>query len=354
MNITQAIDLIVETYTIQQRTGERFAIELESGPGLGKSAAVVQAGEKIAERIAAPFLVKPFFLTTVDTPDVRGFGLPGRDTDGSPIMQFTKAPWMPTVNEPTHGLVFLDEFGQASTDVAKPAAELFHSGRVGGSQLPITYMVVAASNRESDRSGVGRSLAFIDNRKMKITVRPDVEAFLDWGEKHGIHHAALSFAKSHPGLVFKDKVPEKPGPFCTPRTLVKVSYLIDHLPRDLFLEAAAGYMGEGTAAEFMTHMNVVDALPKWEEIVANPEKAKLPENRPDATYAAMMLVANRVEAHTAAPAFKYLKRMGQEYQVAGLKRVLKRCPTMIQTPDFAIWLRDNKELVYAANLLEKK
>ena len=101
-------------------------------------------------------------------------------------------------------------------------------------------------------------------------------------------------------------------------------------------------------------MNVVDALPKWEDIVSNPERAKLPENRPDATYAAMQMVAQRVEPHTAKSAFQYLKRMGKEFQVAGLKSVLKRCPAMIQTPDFALWLRENKELVYAANLLEKK
>lgn len=354
MNITQAIDLIVETFFIQQQIGERFAIEIVSGPGMGKSAAVYQAGERIAKRLGEGCTIKPFFLTTVEPPDVRGFGLPGRDSDGTAIMQFTKAPWMPRAGDSKFGIVFLDEFGQANHDVAKPAAELFHSGRVGDSVLPITYMVIAASNRESDRSGTVRSLAFIDNRKMQIQVRPDLDAFLDWGERNNIHHAALSFAKSHPGIVFRDSVPDKPGPFCTPRTLVKASHLLGKLPPDLFLEALGGYIGEGAAAEFMTHMNVVDALPSWEDIVADPAAAKLPENRPDATYAAMQMVSARVEGTTARPAFLYLKRMGKEFQVAGLKSVLKRCPAIVQTPDFATWLRDNKDLVYAANLLERK
>lgn len=354
MNITQAIDLMVETFTIQQETGERFAIELKSGPGLGKSAAVYQAAEKIARRLGKPLTVKPFFLTTVEPPDVRGFGLPGRDTDGTPIMQFTKAPWMPRKDDAEFGFVFLDEFGQAQQDVAKPAAELFHSGRVGESQLPITYMVIAASNRESDRSGVGRGLAFIDNRKMSVNIEPDLNAWVDWAERQPIHHAAISFAKVRPNLVFQDKVPEKPGPFCTPRTLCKVSHLIDRLPMDLFTEAAAGYLGEGAAAEFVAHMRVVNELPKWEDIVASPDKVRVPENRIDATYACMQMVAHRVDAITAKPAFVFLKRLGKEFQVAGLKAVLKRCPTMIQTPDFAQWLRDNKDLVYAANVLEKK
>ncbi len=354
MNITNAIDLMVETFFIQQDTKERFAIEMVSGPGLGKSAAVYQAADKIAARLGKRLTVKPFFLTTVEQPDVRGFGLPGRDSDGSPIMQFTKAPWMPRAEDSEFGIVFLDEFGQANPEVAKPAAELFHSGRVGDSQLPISYMVIAASNRASDRSGVGRSMAFMDNRKMQVGVTPDLNAWVDWAERQPIHHAAISFAKVRPNLVFQDTVPDKPGPFCTPRTLCKVSHLIDRLPMNLFTEAAAGYLGEGTAAEFVAHLRVVDALPKWEDIVAAPDKVKVPEDRIDAVYAAMQMVAHRVDAQTARPAFVFLKRLGKEFQVAGLKAVLKRCPTMIQTPDFAVWLRENKELVYAANVLEKK
>jgi len=224
MNITQAIDLIVETFFIQQATGERFAIELVSGPGLGKSAGVYQAAIKIARRLGDPCGVKPFFLTTVEPPDVRGFGLPGRDTDGSAIMQFTKAPWMPRKEDPKFGIVFLDEFGQANPDVAKPAAELFHSGRVGESHLPITYMVVAASNRESDRSGVGRSLAFIDNRKMQIQVKPDLDAFLDWGERQG-----LLVAPDRPLAGLRGQVDEQGGgpPILSGQGLHRVGHTSD-------------------------------------------------------------------------------------------------------------------------------
>jgi hypothetical protein len=354
MYLNQAIDLIVDLFVLQQETGERFAVELKSGPGLGKSAAVYQAGEKIAKRIGKPLTIKPFFLTTVEPPDVRGFGLPGRDTDGTPIMQFTKAPWMPRQGDSEFGIVFLDEFGQANQDVAKPSAELFHSGRVGESHLPISYMVVAASNRESDRSGVGRSLAFIDNRKMAVNVEPHLDSWVEWAEKHALNPWAIAFAKVKPSIIFADKVPEKPGPFCTPRTFCKVSHLIGRLPMELFTEAAAGYIGEGAAAEFVAFLRVAEDLPKWEDIIAGPDKVKIPEHRIDATYAAMQMVAHRVDAATAKPAFIFLKRLGKEFQVAGLKAVLRRCPQMIQTPDFYQWLSENKELVMAANVLDRK
>lgn len=354
MKISDAIQLLEDMYFLQIETGERFAIELVGPPGVGKDAAMEQAAARIERRLGLPFAIKSFFLTTVEPPDVRGFGLPGRDADGTPIMQFTKAPWVPRSDEPKHGFIFLNEFGQAQQDVAKPAAELWLNGRVGESRLDITYMVVGASNRESDRSGVGRGLAFIDNRKMRVMIEPNLDSWVDWAERQGINPFAIAFAKVKPSLIFGDKVPEKPGPFCTPRTFVKVSHLVNRLPMNLFTEAAAGYIGEGAAAEFIAFLRVAEELPKWEDIVRDPSKVRIPEQRIDAVYAAMQMVAHRVDATTAKPAFTFLKRLGQEFQVAGLKAVLRRCPQMIQTPDFALWLRENKELVMAANLLDKK
>ena len=169
-------------------------------------------------------------------------------------MQYTAAPWMPRAGAPAHGIVFLDEFRQAGHDVQKPAAELLLNGRVGDSKLPPGWMVVAASNRESDRSGVQRELAFVSNRRMEIKVSPDLESWVDWAERKAIHWAAIAFAKAHPGKIFSDKVPDKPGPFTTPRSFVKMSYLIGELPMEMFTEAAAGMIGEGSAAEFVSFL----------------------------------------------------------------------------------------------------
>jgi hypothetical protein len=355
MYINQAKLLIKEIFRLQIETGERFSIELVSGPGLGKSAIVKQCADELAADWNTPVACKSFFLTTVEPPDVRGFGLPGKDNDGSLIMQFTRAPWMPRKDEPKHGFVFLDEFGQAQSDVAKPSAELLLNGRVGESELPITYMVIAASNREKDRSGVQKSLAFIENRKCRIVIEPHLDSWVEWAETEGVNPWVIAFAKVKPALVFADSVPDKAGPFCTPRTLCKVGHLVGRLPLDLFTEAAAGYMGMGAASEFVAFLRVAEQLPKFEEIVADPKGCRLPESgRPDAQYATMQMIAHRVDKKTAVPAFQYLKRMPKEFQVSGLKATLRRCQEMVQTPDFAQWLRENKDLIMAANVLETK
>jgi hypothetical protein len=320
---------------------------------MGKSEGCEQTAAELSKEFGEPVAFMPFFLSTLEAPDVGGFKIPSKDTDGTPITVSTRAPWMPRAGSPKYGIILLDEFRQASHDVQKPAAELLLNGRVGESQLPITYFVVAASNREKDRSGVQRELAFIANRRMLINIEPSLDTWVEWAERKGdIHHLAIAFAKSHPGKVFQTEIPDKPGPFCTPRTLVRTSYLIGKLDMAAFTEAAAGYMGEGTAAEFVAFLRVADELPDYEEIVAAPNKAPVP-TRPDASYAVMHMISHRVDANTANAAFQYLKRLGREFQIAGLKATVRRSAVLMQTPEFQTWIRENKDIVLAANLVKK-
>lgn len=353
MNLRNAKKLIKAVYKRQLETGERFSIEMESGPGLGKSEGTAQVAQELQKEMGQPFGFLPFFLSTLEQPDVRGFGLPAKDTDGSPIMQYTAAPWMPRAGAPEHGIVFLDEFRQSNHDVQKPAAELLLNGRVGDSQLPPGWMVLAASNREEDRSGVQRELAFVSNRRMLLSIDPDLDSWVEWAEYKGIHWAAIAFARHLPGIVFQTKVPDEPGPYCSPRSFVKMSYLIGELDIEMFTEASAGLIGEGASAEFCAFLRVVEQLPAFEDIVARPNKCKLPDaDRPDANYATMQMIAHRVSADTASEAFIYLCRMAKEFQVAGLKATLRRCPAVLQSKEFAGWVRNNKELLVAANILD--
>jgi hypothetical protein len=360
MYIDEAQRLIRTVYRLQLATGRRFSIELQSGPGLGKSEMIKQLGPMLAKDLGLDpleFAVKSCFLTTMEQPDVRGFGLPAKDTDGAAIMQYTRAPWMPRATDPKHGILNLDEFRQGGHDVQKPAAELLLNGAVGESQLPITYMVVACSNRESDRSGVNRELAFITNRRMVIQIEPNLNAWVKWAERpeNNIHWAAIAYAKHMPADIFQDKVPDKPGPFATPRSLVQASFLIGQLDDKLMGEACQGLLGEGTGAKFVAFLRVAESLPKYEDIVADPKRAKVPDaDRPDAQFATMQMVAHRCDADTVEPAFEYLMRLPREFQIAALQTVLHRTPAITTVPQFRDWLTKNATLVANANVLGNK
>lgn len=371
MKINEAKDLIKGNLKRAVEKGIYIATELQSGPGMGKSAINEQAACEMSVELNRPVAYIPFFLSTVEPPDVRGYGVPTKTAEGKMRMVYTEAPWMPggeigfiaeggkmrraTKADPVPpcGIVNLDEFRQAGLDTQKPAAELFLNRRVGESHLPQHYIVTACSNRESDRSGVQRELAFITNRRMVISIEPNCEAWVTWAEKNRIHPLATAFALAKPGIVFADKVPEKPGPFCTPRSLVAASHLIGELDMGTFTECAVGMIGTGAATELVAFLRVAEQLPKFEDIVKDPKNTPVP-NRPDASFAAVQMITHNVSAKTAVAAFTYLTRMSKEFQVAGLRGTFNRVPQVVQSQDFAAWLRDNKQLVMAANLVGKK
>jgi len=356
VNIKDTKTLIKALFRRQIESGTRYCVELESAPGVGKSEAVFQVAAELSKEYGEPVDCRQEMLSTREQPDVAGFAIPARDpVDQSHIMVRTKAPWMPLAGASRYGLLFLDEFRQAAPEVQKPGAELMLNGRVGESALPITWMVLSASNRESDRSGVHRSLAFIENRRMLVPVEFDVDTWVSWAEKAGVHPFAIAFVKTHPSVACVDKVPDKSGPFSTPRTIVKVASLIDHLPANLLGPAAAGYLGETAGAQLMAFLRVASELPSYDDIVDAPDTAKVP-SRPDANYAVMQMLIHRIKPKDVKAIFTYLARMGREYQITGVRSCLNRHLTIVQTPEFGKWVSEpeTKKLLLAANQMVVK
>lgn len=352
MNIKQAKSLIKALYKQQITTGKRYSVELVSGPGIGKSSMVKQLATELSAELSLPLACKVEFLSTREQPDVAGFALPAKDSDGTHIMVRTKAPWMPGAKDPANGILLFDEFAQASPEVVKPAAEILLNGCAGESQLPIGWMVIAASNRVSDRSGAHKMMAFTENRRMLIEITPDVDSFIEWAEGEGLHPFAIAFAKAFPGLVFKDSVPKEPGPFCTPRTLAMTAGLIDALPAHQLAHAAYGYMGEGVGHQFVAYMAMANELDSYENVVANPHGAKLP-SRPDTNYAMVQLLAHRLKPADLKPVYEYLKRLGREYQISAVQSCLRRNPKLVESREFSAWFTDKDvvELLKAAQSL---
>src|SRR5687767_4459315 len=98
MKINEAKKLIMTLLRLAREKRVYNAIEIIGGPGMGKSEIVFQAVEELnkawggtpEKRVVG---CKPFFLTTVEPPDVRGFGLPSKDANGKMVMTFTAPPW---------------------------------------------------------------------------------------------------------------------------------------------------------------------------------------------------------------------------------------------------------------------
>ena len=354
MKINDAKKMVKILLKVAIEKGEYICARLLSVPGLGKSTILKEAAAELSKELGVKVGCKVVRLCEVEQPDVKGYGLPPEGNIATSKMAFSLPFWAWDKEvDGEYGFLFLDEQPQANDDVNKVAAELMLDRRVGDYQLPAGVIVVAAGNREKDRSGARKTMAFIQNRIVDIEIEPNKDALVDWMEKNHIHHSIISFTEAHPAIVLSDKVPETPGPFCSPRSICRLSPYIDTMSMEMFTEFAAGTIGEGSTAQFIAHLRVVDELPSYTEVVSHPKTCKVPE-KPDACYATMRMISHNIDGQTAVAAFEYLSRMGKEFQASALRHTVRRTPQIVQHPQFAVWLKSNIKLLEAANLLDKK
>lgn len=393
MNISDAQQVLLRTHLAALRAHTRAnGMYLESGPGIGKSDSAFQETEQLAHALGEPAGITQFMLATISSVDVRGFMLPVpiKSSDGKTRGMdtiFSTPPWFPLPANtwvvtpdgkwyrpglwdgelPRIGNLFLDEFAQAEDEVKKPAAELIYKGNVGTCTLPDGWRVIAAGNRVSDRSGVMRELMFLVNRRCRLSIDPSLPAWLEWANRqppqNRPHYLTMSFAQKNPDIVFKDAVPDTTDPFCTPRTLclmnadlmslrsdedvVKDRMPLDHIAR----EVAAGWIGDGSAAQFFTHLKYADQLPDIEDIEKDPTKAKLPDGR-DAQMVCAYMLAHNVTEPNAGNVIKYLTRLNIEMQVLAIRAISaqgsERSKAIVVQPGYMSWLQKNKDLLIAS------
>jgi hypothetical protein len=409
MDLKSASEVILRTQLASLQHNTRAnALLLESGPGIGKSDTVFQTAAKLARSVNKPVGLVQFMLATISSVDVRGFMLPVKGASSLDTI-FSTPPWYPAKSNthvvepngiwhkpgelrtatgkpwqeqppfiegvargpstwdgevPDVGILFLDEFGQAEDDVKKAAAELLYKGAVGTTELPVGWRVIAAQNRMSDRSGVLRELMFLVNRRCRLSIDASLPAWLEWANKQTIppHYLTISFAQQHPGIVFRESVPEGTDPFCTPRTLCLLDKDLsalrseedishDRLPFDpIAREVASGWIGPGAGAQFFTHLKYSDEIPLIADIENDPARAKLPEAKDAQMVCAYMLAHNITEAN-AQQIMAYINRLVVEMQVlsvAAISAVENRAKLIVSEPAYVQWLMKNKELLVAS------
>lgn|SRR5215831_3357137 len=340
------------------------SMELISAPGRGKSEFVKQTVDLMSARDKEEWGFSELFLATQTPPDLLGYMFKGElQLDSGQrisITDPTMPPWMVTRNgkpvwEHKRGLLHLEEFAQGQTDVKAAAAELLLNRRLGKWKLPEGWSVIASSNRTSDRSGVTKSLDFVINRRLEIHITDDVASWEEWAWDAKVEPLFISFVAANPAVVFTDGVPEKQGPWCTPRSLVMLSRILeqmkdadDRIPtKDDAVELAAGMIGQAAAASLFAHVRLGHEMPSFDEIIANPKKAKAPANKPDAQMLISYNLAARVDVDTITPVIEYMDRLPKEFAVVFAKGACRRVSKIVNTDAMQKWISSNTSLMTA-------
>lgn len=357
------LDEIIDTHL---ETGH--SVELKSGPGLGKSEYVEDLVVRQSMITGTPWGFSKLFLATQTPPDLIGYIFKGEREIGGvryPVSEAAMPAWMfaqggHPVSAFKRGILFLDEYGQGEADVKRASAELLLNRQLGPWRLPDGWSVIAASNRDKDRSGVTKSFDFVINRRVEYTIDPDLESWLDYAVRKKIDPAFQAFAKQNVGIVFNPDPPSKQGPWCTPRSLVKTAEDLlalgrrraakqgdgdfAHIPTDArALEMARGWMGDA-AVQLINMIRLAYEAPTFDEIVADPQGVDVPK-RPDLAMLVMYNLANRVTLKTAQPVVQYMARMPKEYATVFTQMSMRRDHKLIQDPTMRGWVLANKDMI---------
>ncbi len=321
--------------------GDQVTIIGQGEPGIGKSSMLKVLSKRFPEYATAYI-----DCTLLDLGD---FALPYTvEENGIRITRFApNARFQLQSDKPV--IVMLDEIGKAMKAVKNVLLTLMLEQRIGDMTLPKGSIVFGTTNLSSD--GVGDSLeAHARNRVCFTTVsKPhagfnadgslDQDSWGMWAVDNDIDPIVLAWVRANPqclesytnpaqrenGLIYQPTKPQTA--FVTPRSLEKASHIVKqrHILGDLVTQTLlAGTVGDQASKEMIAFFTVVDKLPTWEAIVADPKGAKVPGDT-DVVAKCMIVFSalTRVDAKTIDPWIDYAARLDLEWQAMFAKSGMK-------------------------------
>jgi hypothetical protein len=290
-----------------------------------------------------------------------GFGLPKHYASFSEMIFSDPFFWRTIegkrLEEYDGGIVYIDEADKAEVDCKKIFGEGADSGRFGPHRLPPGWLVWMSGNRVGDRSGSTKELDHLINRQLYIDVTADIPSWNRWAFENNVMPLTIGFTNAYPQVVFSESVPEKQGPYCTPRSLVKIDRYLQVLkkhfggvPDDATTqeEVAAG-IGVDATRQLFVHLRLELQMPKFEEIVEKPTTAKVPET-PDTMMLVCYNLAHRITKETAGAVIKYMGRLPKEFAVTFATSACQKTPSLVALPAFSKWASENSSLLAAIAL----
>ena len=293
-------------------------------PGVGKSQVVSQTAQQLG--------LKLIDIRTVllDPVDLRG--LPHIDKN-------RRVCWSPPDFLPKEGsgILFLDELNAAPPLVQAACYQLILDRKLGEYQLPDDWSIIAAGNREADRSVTHRMSSALANRFVHLDFDVSLTDWLTWAKENDQSEEVTAFLKFRPTLLHSFDSQKNEKAFPAPRSWEFVSRILSSKPeKNLEFELIAGTVGEGAAAEFFGFVRVFRNLPDPGVLLFSPETSEIPED-PATLYAICEVLASKANKQNMAQVVTYANRLPPEYSVLLVRDAVKTDNSVVDTKAFNEW-----------------
>ena len=321
----QSLDEVVDSI---MATGDKITTLVQGHMGTGKSSILKMLAQKLPSHVPCYF-----DCTTKDLGDLM---LPKilREDSSEDFVRFVPNEEM-GMHHDQPIILMIDEFGKANPMVKNGMMRIMLERTMGAKKLHPESIIFATTNLGSE--GVG-DLLMPHHRNRITTIRMKKPNATEWIENYafnaGIHPSMIMWVKEEGERLFQSfEDVEKPDDdvggnpyiyhpkaqrpaFVTPRSLELASHWLwakDKISGNSLQSNLIGTIGARGGSDLRSYIELVDQLPKQEDIKTNPTTAKIPESA-----SAIMMVVYRALATMSKefvdPWMTYLNRLDSEAQ----------------------------------------
>ena len=290
MDIESFMSTMIPMYKAFLKSDRKLpAIMLWGAPGVGKSDAIKQIAQQLAETTNRKPHVTDVRLLLFNPVDLRG--IPTADDK----KEFAK--WLkPHIfnmdpSEEVVNFLVLDEITAAPQSVQAAAYQIVLDRQIGEHKLPDNCVIIAAGNRITDKSVAYSMPKALCNRLTHINIEPKQEAWKKWAINANIDARIIGFLGFKPQTLFSFDAGSQDQAYPTPRTWEMVdNYIKINNNIEAIRGLIEGTIGVGATAEFVAFCNTYGELPNVKDIVDG--KYKDHPTKPDVCFALQAAIVN--------------------------------------------------------------
>lgn len=313
---------------------------IHGAPGVGKSAAVRQA----AQKLGVPLI--DFRAALRDAVDIMGLPYTGQAYPGAgdPITAEVRAthyalPAGLPHDPDSKAILFLDEITSAPAQTQAALYQLVLDRAVGDYHLPKGVRIIAAGNRMKDRGVTHRMPDPLVDRFLHVDFEPDLGDWCAWALANGIPAEVIAFLRFRPDLLHSHDPKRDCHAFATPRGWEDTALILP-LASAIEGELIRGRVGDAAGGEFIAFLGLFRNMVSPDQIMLNPLTADVPV-KPAILYALSEALARRCTPKTIGAVMAYAGRMPKEYAQCLVSSAARLDPGNCQTAEFIRWASDN-------------